>query len=170
MILSLLFDGLSFLAIWHYKGLQTHPMKIFMFLSFANFGFMYSLLMMSSICEFKLYIVFNETTFGVFGEWLSLEYLVLVSEFTSTLFYQIVLLLNTCLCLDLIFTLRDPFKNPESRYNIYWAVSVIGGMPAAFIRAKAYNIYLYGWIVISIFLVYIICAITSAIFAFRRLR
>ncbi len=141
-----------------------------MVLSFANFGFMYSLLMMSSICQSKLYIVFNETTFGVFGEWLSLEYLVLVSEFTSTLFYQIVLLLNTCLCLDLIFTLRDPFKSPESRYNIYWAISVIGAIPAAFIRAKAYNIYLYGWIVISIFFVYIICAVASAIFAFRRLR
>ena len=67
-------------------------------------------------------------------------------------------------------TLRDPFKGAQSRYGIYQIVSIIFALPAAIIRTKANNIYVYGWIVVSIFAVYIICALTSAIYAICRLR
>lgn len=145
-------------------------MKIFMLISFACFSFMWSLFFMKYICTFSEHELLNLTTFGILDEWLSLEYLVLMAEFANTFFYQIVLVLNTCLCLDLIMTLRDPFKSPEARYNLFCLVSVVFSFPAAFIRAKAYNIYIYGWIVVSVFFVYILCAIVSAIYAICRLR
>jgi len=95
---------------------------------------------------------------------------VLLAEFQTTFFYSMVIGLNASLCLDLILTLRDPFSAPDSRYNVYLLVSVLGAFPAAFIRSKAYNIYIYGWIVVVVFVGYLISAIVSAIYAVRRLK
>ena len=84
-----------------------------------------------------------------------------------------VIMLNICLCLDLILTFRSPFKKPESRYPMYWVVSSLISLVPAIIRVycmKQYqNEYLYGWIICDTFLVYLVIAIWSIYYAFKHL-
>jgi hypothetical protein len=39
MGLSMFFDGIAFYYIYNYKGLQAHPMKLFMWMSFFTFAY-----------------------------------------------------------------------------------------------------------------------------------
>ena len=50
MIASMLFDVVSFLYIYSSKGLQAHPMKFFMWISFANYSFFWILLWQNCFC------------------------------------------------------------------------------------------------------------------------
>ena len=43
MGLSMLFDGIAFYYIYNYKGLQAHPMKLFMWMSFYTFAYFWIL-------------------------------------------------------------------------------------------------------------------------------
>ena len=71
--LSLLCDATSFFYISMFKGLQSHPMKIFMWLSFANFCTFWTMMLSSFICEINLQSLFSLSTGAVFGD--NLEYL-----------------------------------------------------------------------------------------------
>ena len=84
-----------------------------------------------------------------------------------------VIMLNICLCLDLILTFRSPFKKPESRYPMYISGSVVWSLVPAFLRSQFLahdkHVYLYGWIIVSSFSAYLVIAIWSIYYAFRHL-
>ena len=42
------------------------------------------------------------------------------------------LMFNTCLSVDLILMVRDPFAKKESRMTIYWIVSILVSTTIAF--------------------------------------
>ena len=63
----MLFDGIALIYIMNFKGLQAHPMKIFMMISLSNFCFMWPTLWGSFICRFHLDTVFQLTAFMGFG-------------------------------------------------------------------------------------------------------
>lgn len=112
-------------------------MKIFMWLSLANFSFFWSLLCGTYICELQLDNLFLRSTFFVSPSetnWLALEVFVKVVPFLITFFYNMVIALNTCLCLDLVWTLRSPFKKPESRYPSYFGFSILAAWTPAILR------------------------------------
>ena len=65
MALSLIFDGTAFFYIKRFKGLQAHPMKIFMWISMANFSFLWPNLWISFICKLRLEKLLQFTTVGL---------------------------------------------------------------------------------------------------------
>ena len=78
-----------------------------------------------------------------------------------------VLVMNACLCLDLIWTLRDPFTKPESRYTLYIALVLTLPLVPFFFR---HDVDIYQLVVLVYFLVYILIAFYSSIVAFVELR
>lgn len=69
MVVSLVFEGLTVFYISNIKGLQVHPMKIYMLISIANFCFMWSLLMMTEICPFRMHNLLQATAFWKCDMW-----------------------------------------------------------------------------------------------------
>ena len=61
MGLSLLFDGIAFFYIRNYKGLQAHPMKLFMWMSCATFCYFWVLFWTVFFCDIRLDRLFNYT-------------------------------------------------------------------------------------------------------------
>ena len=78
-----------------------------------------------------------------------------------------VLVMNTCLCFDLISTLRDPFSKPESRYPLYITLALTLPFIPFFFR---HNAKLYQTVVAVYFLMYILVAFYSAFVAIVELR
>ena len=61
MAASILFDGIAFYYIYNFKGLQAHPMKLFMWMSFFTFSYFWLLFGASFLCETGLEKVFSAT-------------------------------------------------------------------------------------------------------------
>jgi hypothetical protein len=61
MGLSLLFDGIFFFYIYNYKGLQAHPMRLFMYMSFATFCYFWVIFWTVFVCEVEIEKLFNFT-------------------------------------------------------------------------------------------------------------
>ena len=85
-----------------------------------------------------------------------------------TFFYNVIIALNFVLCLDLILTLRDPFKKPESRYTMYSVIVVSMAMVPAVARLilVSSNPTSYGILVVALFCVYVLMAFFSAYVAY----
>ena len=66
----------------------------------------------------------------------SIETIMITVPFQITFWYNMVIMLNIMLCLDLILTFRSPFKKPESRYWIYLTVSGVTSLIPGFFRSK----------------------------------
>ena len=137
MWITLLCDGISFFIIRGFPAMQVHPMKIFMWLSCANFSFFWSLFFGTFLCEMRLDITFEESIRFLsphVREWTCMNMFLKLVPFSITFWYNLVICLNCCLCLDLIWTLRSPFKNPESRYPTYLTSSILGAFIPAVLR------------------------------------
>ena len=110
------------------KELQVHPMKIIMFLAFAESIFQYLLLEVNYICKFKQNQLLSWTVyFGVSDYDLARATTMLAtsSDFFALSCVSIAISLNTFLCLDLILMVRFPFTKKEGRTAYYLAYSVL---------------------------------------------
>lgn len=85
MGLSILFDGVSVVYIYKFKGLHAHPMRMFMWLSIASFSFIWLSLISSFTCQLRLNKVFHFTSiFGLLNnnsEFRSMEILLFMVPF-----------------------------------------------------------------------------------------
>ena len=90
-----------------------------MWISLANFCFLWPTMMVSFVCDLRLYNVFDATTFIDIrsSTLLTVETLLSGILFQITFFNAMVIVLNTFVCIDLIMTFRSPFKKPDSRYT-----------------------------------------------------
>ena len=168
MGLSCFFDGLNVLFISQFKGLQAHPMKLYLWLSFATFFVFWNNLLIPVMCplhlEFDLHYTLGLT------RWHSMENLILAGMFQTTFAYSAVITINICLCHDLIYTLRDPFRNPEERYSTYFAIVLIVAFIISMVRIESSNPLVYGYLILGLFLIYLSLALVSVIFAWRYVR
>lgn len=174
MAISIIFDGTAVFYTVKFKGLQAHPMFIFCAISLSNFCFMWPTLIGSFVCNLELPTIYRYTSFyDINASFNSLTTLVTAVPFQISFWYNMVIMLNIVLCLDLILTFRSPFKKPETRYPIYIVVSILLSITPAFIRTYAlrhqFGEYLYGWIIIISFIVYVLIAIWSIFYAFKFL-
>jgi hypothetical protein len=65
--------------------------------------------------------------------------LIVTVQFQTSAFYSAAIAVNICLCHDLIYTLRDPFKSPEARYPMYFSFIMVCGSLVGLIRAFSWN-------------------------------
>jgi hypothetical protein len=84
----------------------------------------------------------------------------------------VILGLNIVLCLDLLLTLRDPFKKPESRYNMYYFIVVSAAMVPSIVREIQFDESpaAYGFVVVVVFIIYVLIALYSAFAAYQALK
>ena len=145
-------------------------MKLYMWLSLANFFVFWTATFMSQMCPWKIYDLLYESTFKIGGEWNSLELIILTVMFQSSFSYTAVVVINICLCHDLIYTLRDPFRNPEARYKTYAAWIIFLCFSVSVVRISTNNLYIFGYLIQALFIIYIAFAISSVVFACRYVR
>ena len=175
MFISMVFDAGNFFTIAFFKGLQAHPMMLFMWISFASFSLMWSLIMFTFVCNFSLDKVLAASCgmFTVESHWEFLKILMKVIPFQVTFFNNMIIGLNICLSLDLILTLRNPFMKSQSRYVTYVLITLIVAAVPAFQRVvnqdTAKSQFTYGWIVVVIFFIYIVTACYSIFFGMKFL-
>ena len=81
------------------------------------------------------------------GEWNTLELIILTVMFQSTFAYTAVVAINICLSHDLIYTLRDPFRNPEARYKMYAAWIIFASFSVSVVRISTNNLYIFGYLI-----------------------
>lgn len=144
-------------------------MKLIMWCSMANFFWMWCTSLLPVTCKAGFNTLLDVTTFELAGIWKATEAFVVLVPMQITFWYNILITLNTCLSWDLIKTLRNPFKKPESRYLNYYIYCLLFSAGPAACRALAYDLFLYGYIVDFIFLVYLTVSIWSIIFSLRYL-
>ena len=99
-----------------------------------------------------------------------METLVLLAMFQTAFSYTAAIVVNICFSHDLIYSLRDPMRNPAGRYPMYKTVIFLTALIVGLVRICSSNIHLYGYFIQAIFVVYIGAAIISIIFAFRFVR
>jgi hypothetical protein len=65
------------------------------------------------------------------------DLLVYTNDFFFQYFSLLTLALNTCLCFDLILTLRNPFQPAKIRMMIYLGISVVGCIPLSLLTLES---------------------------------
>jgi len=170
MAVSLVCESLAIYFITNFEGLNQHPMKLSMWLSVANFSFLWSSLFGGYICEWGLPLILDLTTFNAFIDWFVLEKLVVAAMFQTTFAYTAAIVINICLCHDLIYCLRDPMRSPEGRYPVYGALIFSLAFITGAVRVGSENLHMFGYIIQGIFCIYLSFAVASIIFAFRFVR
>ena len=81
MILSLICDGLNYLFLKNFKGLKSHPMMLYRWLSLANFFVFWTNLLTPYICRWKFDEMLQFFSFGILSDWKSLEGMILIVQF-----------------------------------------------------------------------------------------
>ena len=140
-------DVIFFVCIFFLKGLQAHPYKLIMWCSISNFFWMWCTCLLPIVCNLHLNDLLDYSTFGIAGAWKATEAFVVFVPMQITFWYCLLITLNTCLSYDLIATLRNPFKNPKSRYIYYTMYCIVFSLAPAMCRALAFNQYVYGYCV-----------------------
>ena len=145
-----------------------------MWISISSFCFLWPTLIMNFTCELYLDRVYNYTSFIMVGSLDALETIMITVPFQITFWYNMIIMLNIMLCLDLILTFRSPFKKPESRYWIYLTVSVLlsifPGIVRSIFMANSRSPFVYGWLIVGSFFFYIVVAIYSIYYALKHLK
>ena len=72
------------------------------------------------------------------------DLLVYTNDFFFQYFSLLTLALNTCLCVDLILTLRNPFQPAKIRMMIYLGISVVGCIPLSLLTLESISKHPFG--------------------------
>lgn len=148
-------------------------MKLFMMISFFTFSYFWLLFWTNFICKVHLEDLLDYTLPYYTGDkkWHIINSLATIIAFQQTFYYNMILALNTCVCLDLVLMLWNPFRNVESRYLHYMGWSVVVSLIPSSIRVAfgGKNLYIYGYFLAGCFLAYIFIAIYSAYVAQKAL-
>ena len=142
------------------KVLRSHPGKIILYCCITELAFCYSLFIMYlrtfyllDVISFDIYeygsIVLNKCTFQIYNFSNENVYFSYILSFTLWLSLFIFHIYYTCLSLDLILIIRNPFYPPDRRIKIYHFCAI--GIPlltASISKLKHIYIYIYRlWII-----------------------
>ena len=109
------------------KELQVHPMKIIMYLAFAESVFQIMLVQSPHICQTRQNELLALTLFGSTSNYnVARATFILASSnnFFALGSLSLSISLNTCLCIDLILMVRYPFTKKENRVPWYLVCSL----------------------------------------------
>ena len=117
-----------FLLLYQTKELQVHPMRLIMYIAFMETVVQFALIMQLQACKWNLNTLFAYTVYfdgdiyyqarGLFIQLIATIWLAVFATFSTVM-------LNMMLSIDLILTVRYPFKKKEGRNPIYLTISVV---------------------------------------------
>ncbi len=147
LISTLSMFGSMFVAtiIFSSKKLQVHPQRLIAYTcmseAISSFnGVIWAMKTDYIIDYLDLSTVFAQTIYFNTSEIYvkkAKELLVYTNDFFFQYFSLLTLALNTCLCVDLVLTLRNPFQPAKIRMMIYLGTSVIGCIPLSWLTLES---------------------------------
>lgn len=117
-----------FMLLYNTKELQVHPMKLIMYIAFMETIVQFALILQLKSCEWNLNVLFAYTVY--FDSDIYYQARALCIQIISTIWLAVfatfmTVMLNMMLSIDLILTVRYPFKKKDDRNKIYVAISVL---------------------------------------------
>ena len=125
------------------KKLQVHPNRLIGFTclseAISSFnGVIYAMGTKTFIAYMDLNQLLSWTFFQNSEHYkTNLDHLIYSNDFFFEYFSLLTLALNTCLCIDLILTLKSPFTPAKKRMKLYLATSVILCIPLTFLTKSS---------------------------------
>jgi len=121
-ILSIVgFFGLA-LVIKYNPSLQVHPMKLFMWISFADSALCNIVIMSYNVCQYHLYEFFASTVLfssTIEDHYRALWILQASKNFLAVFLSLLIFLMNMCLAIDFILMIQYPFANKAKNIPLY---------------------------------------------------
>ena len=147
MISTLSMFGSMFVAtiIFSSKKLQVHPQRLIAYTcmseAISSFnGVIWAMNTEYVIDYLDLDTVFAQTMYLDTSDTSIIKARKLLAN-TNDFFFQyfslLTLALNTCLCIDLILTLRNPFQPAKIRMMLYLGISVVGCIPLSLLTLES---------------------------------
>ena len=178
VLISALGYGALTIAIYFNPSLQVHPMQLVMAISLVGGSTCFAFFFGSEVCQFGLYKLMSFTLFLKWNDPYSNFYAALILwasvVFLSVFLLNAMLWLNIFMAVDLINTIKYPFR-PKST-TFYFIFTFVSSFIVAALNWIGYHSY-YQWRdrLLSIWLVitsviYLVTAATSIIYAQRKLR
>jgi hypothetical protein len=103
-------------------SLQVHPMKLIMWISFADSALANVVLISYSVCELHLYELFASTVMfssTIEDQYRALWILQASKNILAVFLTLLIFLMNTCLAIDMIMMIRYPFSNKAKSIPVY---------------------------------------------------
>ena len=113
---------------FYIKELQVHPMKLFMWMSALDGLILLQYSMSFYICPLELQKLLSWTLFfddSCESELRALNILLNSTEFIASWAPCATVVLQICVCIDLILTLKRPFTSKESRMPRYIITALV---------------------------------------------
>ena len=131
---SFICSAIVAILIYNNRKIQAHPFYMIAFMSFCDSCSFWYIVMMTEVCQLGLNEFFAKTVLissnDAYTTYLATK---ILNGFVLNLisyFVNVGMLLNTCLCLDLILIIRDPFGKMDTRSRRYIILcSVIAFIP-----------------------------------------
>ena len=147
LISTLSMFGSMFVAtiIFSSKKLQVHPQRLIAYTcmseAISSFnGVIWAMNTEYIIDYLDLSTLFAQTIF-MNPSAINVEKARTLLAYTNDFFFQyfslLTLALNTCLCFDLILTLRNPFQPAKIRMMMYLGISVVGCIPLSVLTLES---------------------------------
>ena len=171
---------LLFLLIYFNKSLQVHPMPIVMMISLVGGTIFFTYIFASRMCPLGLLRLLAGTLTFTWGS-SYYEYIAGVVLWEMLVFYSIFYLnamiwLNQAMAIDLIFMIKYPFRSPNRRLMICYAVTFFSSFIIGVLNSVAYHYVLEKrkkwiclWFLVTV-VIYWITVIISIIYAGAKLR
>lgn len=153
-------------------------MPIVMMIAFTGSSIYFIYFFGSNLCQYSLYKLLATTLFfhpgNSFFEYKSALLLWSCIVFYSTFLLNLMIWLNFCMAIDLVFMIKYPFKSKSSGF--FYLISFGTSFVVAVLNCIAYShsfldrdFYLSIWFMLSI-VMYLVTGISSIIFARRKLK
>lgn len=165
-------------ALWNPK-LAQHPYKLVSMIALIDAAYFLIFNTLDEVCELKLYDVFAYTVFfndSAESQYRALNLILRSSLYLFKTLFVVSFFLNSFLCIDLYLTVKSPFTPAASRLKVYYIFSFGVGTIISSIEALSYEDTdldaaqaAEEYTILGAFLIFIIIAIPSTIFASRRI-
>ena len=125
---SSLINALFLLLMWQIKELHVHPMKLFMGVTACDAIMLHQYSVSVRVCQLDLQQLLAYTLFfsdDCASQLRAVQIITKFSLFVTLIFSCLGLCLQICICLDLILSIKRPFKDKETRIPWYFGVSLL---------------------------------------------
>ena len=128
-------------GMWNPK-LSQHPYRLVSTIALIDATYLVIYNTLDEVCVLKLQTVFAYTAYfdgSAQSQYDALVFLLKVSLTTFKALFIISFFLNSFLCIDLYLTVKSPFTPAESRLNMYYGISFLGGFLISISEAIHYR-------------------------------
>lgn len=160
------------LLIWRIKDLQVHPMRLVMYIMICDSLVLWAEAAHNQICKWQSYKLFSLSVFfsnSYEAQARSINLLAKSKFCIDSGFYNAAVMLDICLCFDLVLMINRPLQSKEKRMRVYkifgFLTLIISTVVRLFPKGQKIMNISYGMLL----LIYILSAFFSSVFVIMKL-